>query len=162
MTPPMPAPPPTTFTTFRRENVKHIWPELLPLLEKHWAEVTHYPDIPLDPDYEFYLKADELGMLRAYAAREDDALVGYCVYFVKPNPHYRKHLYAQQDVIFISKSRRGRFGAQFIAWCDSQLAAEGVHVVTQHVKAAHNFGPMLEKRLGYDLVDLIYCKRLNP
>jgi hypothetical protein len=56
---------------FQRENVKALWPEIFPLFEKHWEEVAHHKDIPLAPDYEFYLKADEMGMLRAYTVRED-------------------------------------------------------------------------------------------
>jgi hypothetical protein len=51
-------------------------------------------------------------------------------------------------------------GGRFIKWCDEQLRAEGVAVVYHHIKAAHNFGPMLE-RFGYELVDLIYSRRLN-
>lgn len=146
---------------FQRENVKDVWEEILPLFNFHWLEIAHDTTIALDPDYDFYLKADELGMLRVFTARENGELVGYCVYFVKPNPHYRKHIYAIQDVLFIKQSRRGRFGLKFIAWCDEQLKEQGVHVVTQHVKASHDFGPALKKRLGYELVDYLYVKRLN-
>lgn len=146
---------------FQRENVKNIWSEILPLFEQHWAEIAHYKDIPLDPDYDFYLKADELGMLRVFAAREAGVLIGYCVYFIRPNPHYRQHRYGVQDVLFVRKDRRGRFGLKFIDWCDGQLRAEGVSVVTQHVKVARDFGAAL-RRLGYELVDYVYCRRLNP
>ena len=146
--------------TFRRENVKDVWPEILPLFEQHWREIAHDLSIPLDPDYEFYVKADEMGALRVFTAREAGALVGYCVYFVRPNPHYRKHVYAVQDVLFIRKDRRGRFGLKFIDWCDMQLRGQGVNVVTQHVKEAHNFGPALARVLGYELVDHIYVRRL--
>jgi hypothetical protein len=41
-----------------------------------------------------------------------------------------------------------------------RLALEGIQVVYHHVKAAHNFGKMLE-RMDYKLVDLIYAKRLD-
>ena len=145
---------------FARENVKDVWPEIRPLFDLHWAEIAHYKDIPLDPDYEFYVKADEMGMVRVYTAREGGVLVGYCVFFVRPHPHYKRHVYANQDVLFIRKDRRGRFGMKFVNWCDEQLKAQGVSVATQHVKVAHNFGPALERLCGYEQQDVIYSKRL--
>ncbi len=146
---------------FRRENIKHIWPELIPLVEQHWGEVSHYRDIAFDPDFNFYLKADEAGMLRVYAAREDGVLIGYNVFFVRPNPHVRTRIYAAQDAVFIRKDRRGRFGIRFIDWCDQELKREGVTVIMGHVSAAHDFGPALERHLGYELVDHIYCRRMD-
>jgi N-acetylglutamate synthase-like GNAT family acetyltransferase len=51
-------------------------------------------------------------------------------------------------------------GPDLIRYCDEQLRADGCQAVYHHVKAAHNFGPLL-KRMGYELVDLIYAKRLD-
>lgn len=146
---------------FQRERLAGpLFLELMPLLTKHWQEVAHFKDIPLEPDFATYEKLEEMGMIRAYTARTGEAqLVGYAVYFVKSNIHYKSSLQASQDVLFIDPNVRG-FGAKFILWCDKQLKQEGCDAVYQHVKSAHNFGAMLE-RLGYSLVDLIYTKRLN-
>ena len=141
----------------RAESVAGVWDEIYPLLKQHWAEIAHHKDIALDPDVEFYHKADALGMVRVFTAREDEALIGYAVFFVKPNVHYKQVLVAQQDILFVQKDKRG-FGAKFIAWCDEQLKAEGVQMSMHHVKEAHNFSPLL-RRLGYELVDLIYVRR---
>lgn len=147
--------------TFVREKASDVFDEALPLLRAHWEEIAHYKDIPLDPDREQYRLFDEAGMLRTYTARTDKwELVGYAVFFVRPNAHYKSSLQAVQDIIFISKDHRGGTGAKFILWCDEQLRAEGVQVVYHHVKAAHNFGPLLE-RFGYKLVDLIYARRFD-
>ena len=68
---------------------------------------------------------------------------------------------ASQDVLFLApEHRKGRLGMKLIDYADSMLRREGVQVVAQHVKAAHNFGPLLE-RLGYELQDLIYTRRLD-
>lgn len=136
--------------------------ELLPLLVIHYKTVAHFKDIELAPCRETYLKLQEAGLLRVFTAREGaGGLIGYAVFFVKPNIHYRYSLQAQQDVLFIHPERRG-FGSKFVAWCDEQLAAEGVQVSVHHVKAKKelNFAPMLEKQ-GYELVDLILAKRLD-
>ena len=132
----------------------------MPLLEKHWSEIAHFKDVKLDPDWEQYERLEQAGVLRVFVARDHAGImVGYAVYFVRHNPHYRQSLQALQDILFIDPTRRG-FGAKFILWCDEQLRSEGVQATYHHVKAKHNFGAMLE-RLGYQLVDLIYARRLD-
>jgi GNAT superfamily N-acetyltransferase len=145
---------------FKRERFDDVFEESLPLLEKHWKEIAHFQDIALEPDRAGYSKVEEAGALRVYTARDEaGVLVGYCVYFVRHNLHYKSSLQASQDVLYIDPTRRG-FGREFLKWCDEQLKSEGVQATYQHVKAAHNFGPMLERQ-GYQLVDLIYAKRLD-
>ena len=51
-------------------------------------------------------------------------------------------------------------GAQFIKYCDEQCKSEDIQVIYHHIKAAHDFGPLLINS-GYELVDLIYAKRLD-
>ncbi len=149
---------------FQREALfPKLWEEMVPLFVRHWREIAHYQDIQLAPSIEFYRGQEEGGVLRAYTIRTEDSneLVGYCVYFVRPNPHYSGSLQAAQDVLFLAPEyRKGMVGAKFIKWCDERLKEEGVQAVYQHVKAVHDFGPMLE-RMGYEKVDIIYGKRLD-
>lgn len=146
---------------FRREPLDDkLFDEVLPLLTQHYLEIAHYPDIKLEPDFKQYAKLEEIGAVRAFVARDEAGLlIGYSVFFVRHNLHYSSSLQASQDVIYIDPKRRG-FGRSFIVWCDEQLQAEGVQVVYQHLKAKHNFGKMLEA-IGYELVDLIYARRLD-
>ena len=143
--------------------------EMRPLLELHKDEIAHYPDIELEPDDDFYLKAQAAGMVRLFTARERDGLgrnsrgtlVGYSVFFMKQNPHYKSSLQANNDILYLDAKYRGRMlGYRFIRWCDERLAEAGVQVVYHHVKKKHNFGPMLERQ-GYELIDLIYGRRLD-
>jgi hypothetical protein len=148
-------------TRFQRETLNgHLWAELMPLLAAHWYEIAHYPDIPLDVDVNAYEMAEHAGMLRLYTVRDDGRLMGYAVFFVRPNMHYQGSIQASQDVLYLDPAIRGGTGYRFIRWCDEQLRAHGVQAVYQHVKAKHNFGPILERQ-GYELVDLIYAKRLD-
>lgn len=150
--------------TFHVSKASEHFQEALPLLEAHWQEIAHFKDIPLDPDYEAYKKIEAAGFLRCYTARWESGpvshMVGYAVYFLRYHPHYKSSLQASQDILYIDPKYRGGTGARFINWCDDQLRAEHVQVVYHHVKAAHNFGPLLE-RFGYELQDLIYGKRLD-
>jgi hypothetical protein len=145
---------------FRREPFDAIADELPMIFREHYNEIAHFKDIQLSPDYEKYSKMDAAGGMRIFTARSkvDGQLIGYAFFFVHPNIHYKSSKQAVQDLLFISKEKRG-FGRAFIAWCDERLKEERCEVVYHHVKAKHNFGPLLEK-LGYELVDLIYARRV--
>jgi len=146
---------------FARETSEEVINEIAPLFEAHFREIAHYPDIPLNVDYDAYLRLEARGCLRIYTIRVGLELVGYAIFAVARSMHYSGSLQARQDVIYLDpRYRHGRLGFRFIGWCDTQLKAEGVQVVFQHVKAAHNFGPMLE-RLGYELIDYMYGRRLD-
>jgi len=147
--------------TFREEDLSQTWDEMQPLMEAHWREIAHYPDIELDPDKEAYAAAERADMLRFYTARAGELLVGYIIFFVKPNMHYRASRQAAQDVMFLHPDyRRGLTGATLIRVAETHLRAEGVQVVYHHVKRTNRVGELLE-RLGYELVDLVYAKRLD-
>lgn len=137
--------------------------EILPLLTQHKEEIAHYSDIKLNPNWAFYKQAQENKLLRIYTMRDQDkALVGYNIFFVNFNPHYVDSLQAKNDIVYLRPDlRAGRLGLKFIGWCDERLKAEGVQVVYHHVKKVHNFGPALEKMFGYELIDLIYGRRLD-
>ena len=135
--------------------------ELQPLLEKHWQEIAHDLTIPLQPRWDVYFALQAAGALNCFIARDDGKLIGYAVFFINFNLHYGSSLQAQQDIVFIEPAlRRGTLGTRLLKYAEAQLKAAGVQVVLHHVKAKHNWGPMLE-RLGYSLADLIYVKRVN-
>lgn len=134
--------------------------EALPLLYKHYREIAHYQDIPLDIDVESYLTAYDHGSVKLYTSRDTNGeLIGYACYFVRKNIHYSDSLQAVQDVIYLDPTRRGT-GGRFLLWCDSKLRELGVQVVYHHVKLAFDFGPMLE-RFGYEHIENIWARRLD-
>lgn len=148
-------------TTFQRETMQAVLREIEPLLQMHWEEIAHFKDICLAPDFGRYEAMERAGVLRIFTARRNGELIGYAVFMVCPSLHYRGSVQAAQDILFVAPQyRAGRVGVAFIMFCDDQLRDEGVQVSLQHVKAAHDFGPMLVK-LGYQLVDLIYARRLD-
>lgn len=174
----------------RESLTDDLWAEAMPLLEAHWREVAHFQDIPLNVDRAVYDASDAAGAVRVFTAREtstvidrvpfrsiaDSAngkppehsrtlrrpgdLVGYALFFVRPHPHYAGSLQAAQDVIYLDPSCRGGNGIRFMRFCEEQLAAEGVQVVSQHLKIAHGHTRTMEI-LGYEPMDLIWVKRLD-
>lgn len=148
--------------TFSREPLTPtLAQEILPLLRAHYQEIAHFKDIPLDPDWKLYESAHDSGMLHVYTARKAGLLLGYAVFFVRPNPHYKTSRQAVQDILYLDPSLRSGFnGLRFIRWCDRQLRHDGVQAVYHHVKCANDFGPVL-RRMGYQQVDMIFAKRLD-
>lgn len=150
----------TRITVKREIACRDLFVEISPLLETHFQEIARYKDIELDPDFVGYDLMEARGSLRVFTARlEDGRLIGYAIYFVSPNLHYRKSLQAVQDVLFIHPAHRG-CGARLIRDADRELAKEGVQLVYHHVKCAHDFGPLLE-RMGYEQVEKIFARRLD-
>lgn len=148
--------------TFQRERLTDIRAEIEPLLELHWREIAHYQDIPLDPDWMLYEHSEDSGILRTYTARHDGLLAGYGVFFLRHAPHYRNSIQAVQDVLFlVPEMRKTTSGNALIAYADEQLAAEGAQVVYHHQKAQHPALGMVLKRRGYEIVDIIWAKRLD-
>lgn len=148
--------------SYQREAFGACYEEALPLLTRHWREIAKFQDIALDVDVTTYRHADTAGRLRVYTARVDENLVGYAVFAVGFNPHYRASLQAVQDVIYIDQSyRRGAIGLDLLRFAERELAAEGVQVVRHHVKRAHpKLGRILE-HMGYEVEDVLYSKRLD-
>lgn len=144
---------------FGKEPLQVIVDEGWDLFKKHYEEIAHFKEIPLNPDVASYLALEAAGRLQVFSARgEGNELVGYALFIVNKNLHYSSSLQASQDIIYIRPENRG-CGREFITYCDNQLKELGVEVSYHHVKVAHNFGPMLEK-LGYKAVDIIYGKKL--
>lgn len=149
-------------TNYQRERAHDVYDEMAPLFARHYLEIAHYQDIPLDPDRSAYENAEDAGNLRVYTARRNGVLIGYAVYFVRANIHYRSSVQAAQDILFIApEHRRSRVGLELVKYCDAQLALDGVQVVYQHVKIAHdNLGALIE-HVGYERIEYIYGKRLD-
>ncbi len=148
--------------TLQRERAQDVLPEMLPLLHEHKEEIAHYADIPLDVDEQRYINTDLMGLLRCYTARMGGDLIGYAVFFVQPNAHYKSSLQAVQDVLFVTKPHRhSRAGYALIRHSEEALRAEGVAVCYHHIKVSTPQTIELFKRLGYEPIDLILGKRLD-
>jgi GNAT superfamily N-acetyltransferase len=146
---------------FSQEKWVDYISEAMPLLTKHWLEISNYKDIILNVDHNYYQTMEDEDSLRIFTARDEatNEMVGYLLYTVGYNPHYKDSLQASVDVVYIDPERRG-FGMKFMKWCDERLKQEGVEIVYHHVKLAHDFGPVL-KRMGYKPIETIYGKRFS-
>ena len=148
--------------TFQRERALDLWEEIMPLLIKHKDEICHYKDFVLNPDVESYNHLEENGIIRCYTARLNGDLIGYCVFVLKHNLHYRDSFQAMQDVLFILPEHRGsRAGVKLIRFCEEQLRAEGVQAVFQYLNVSTPKTISLFRKMGYEEINVIMGKRLD-
>lgn len=150
--------------SLQRERFSEWIGEAMPLIERHWHEVSHYKDIPLDIDRDGYERADAADMLRLYTMRDARSrmLIGYALYIVGPNFHYRASRQAKQDVLYLAPEHRGLWmGSRLVRFADDAMRAEGVQVCYQHVKLDHPALGSVLRRNGYEPIEIIWGKRLD-
>jgi len=95
-------------TDYTVETLSTWRPDAEPLLERHKQELATYQDIPLDPDWSWYDRAEQLGNLVIYTARQSNLLVGYALFVViSKHPHYKSIAWATNDILWTHPQVRG-------------------------------------------------------
>lgn len=143
---------------YAHESYTNIKDEIKPLLEQHYKEIALDQDvIKLNPDWDAYAKYDSIHALRCYTARNDDGdLVGYFVLMVSTSLHYKDHLFANNDVIFLRKdARKGMTGVKLIKYAVKCLQREGITRININTKTHQPFDIIVE-RLGFELIERVY------
>ena len=131
---------------FAHESYINIKNEIKPLIQEHWKEIAlHQDDIKLEPNWNTYSRLADQGALRVYTARKSGELVGYFVCIVMPSLHYMRHLFANNDILFLKKSeRKGTAGIRLIKFAIEELKKDGVTLINVNVKKKQDFGKVLE------------------
>jgi GNAT superfamily N-acetyltransferase len=147
--------------TFQRESFTDTLETLKPLLPLHYEEIANNHDrIPLDPDYDSYLRIDQEGKLHFYTVRCDGDLVGYHIAFVTGHLHYKSTLHAMTDIYFIHKDYRyNGVGFRFMQAMEADLKQLGVVKIITGTKTKANHSKMFEA-LGYNNTELQFTKLL--
>ena len=133
--------------------------EIKPLLESHYKEVAMYQDkIDLNPDYDKYQTLCDSDLLHIVTARDEDVLVGYFISILVPHLHYKDHMYALNDIVFIAAEyRNAKFGLSLFKYAEEALKDKGVSVMIIHMKTSLPFDSLCEG-LGYDYAERSYSK----
>lgn len=148
--------------TYQVESVIESRNEFHELFEFHWEEIARHKDtIKLNPDYEAYQRLEEAQVLRVVTARDEGKLVGYIANMVTPNLHYKDHLMATNDVLYLHPDyRRGGTFIRMLDYTEDYLAEIGVINFYIHMKVRHDFSQVLERR-GYTEIERNFEKQLQ-
>lgn len=89
------------------ELLHHCLEELKPLFDPHWHELgLEQARMPLDPDYDEYLRREAAGQVLCVTLRELGRIVGYFVGFIAPGLHYKSTLTLTMDIFWIHPDQR--------------------------------------------------------
>jgi len=135
---------------------------LKPLFPLHWEELALNKDsVPLDPQYDIYLKRDAAGEVLYIALRDEGELVGYFVGFIAPGLHYKTCLTCHLDIFYIHPKHRGKRGGLILFKAvEEECKRRGVQRIFTGSKT-HKDASALFERLGYIEVERYYSKWLG-
>ena len=148
--------------SFAQEFLDDVVDEIKPLLTAHWEEIAvRQSQIKLNPDWERYKALEGCAALRIFTARDAGQLVGYFVAIVCAGLHYKDHIFATNDVLFLRQShRKGLTGLKLLKFAETCLKADGVSVLQINTKTHQPFDVLLE-RLGFTCIERNYSKWIS-
>jgi GNAT superfamily N-acetyltransferase len=147
---------------YQQEFLVQVKDDIRPLLEEHWHEIALNKDkIKLNPDWEMYEHLEDQGHLKIFTAREEDKLAGYFVVVTSYSLHYKDHVFATNDVLFLHPDyRKGRTGIKLIQFAEKCLKQDGVSVLFVNTKVHKPFDILMEF-LGFNLIERSYSKYIG-
>jgi len=136
--------------------------EVKPMLPRHWEELALNKDkVPLDPQYDEYIRRDAAGQILLIVMREAGKLAGYFVGFVAPGLHYRSCLTLTLDIFWIAPEHRGQMGGvRLFKAVEVEAKRRGVDRMFVGSKC-HKEASFLFERLGYERVEVYYSAWLG-
>lgn len=141
------------------ECLANVKKDMKPLLKKHWEMVAlNQGKIKLNPDWKEYARLDAAGILRIFTARQDGELVGYCVLIVNRSLHYKDHIFANNDVVFVLPDHRaGATGYKLVKYAEDHCRENGISLLNINTKVHIPFDDLMVG-MEFDLIERIYSK----
>jgi len=139
--------------SYQQEFLNQVRSDAEPLIKLHWDEIALNQDkIKLNPDWE------DDNRLKIFTARKSKQLVGYFVVLLGTNIHYKDHVFASNDIIYLHKDyRKGFAGVRLIKFAEKCLKDDGVSVLLINTKIHRPFDKLLE-RLKFKPIERVYSK----
>jgi len=147
---------------YQQEFLRDIKRELHDLFDLHWREIAlNQEKIALNPDWETYHALEDSGKLQVFTARQSGRLVGYVFTLQSRHLHYKDHIMAITDLIYLHPDfRRGWAASKLFRFVEKCLVADGVSMLTMGMKHHKPFSVILE-RMGYSPHDVTYSKYIG-
>lgn len=149
--------------TYQTEAYHEVIEDLKEILPQHYEEVALYRDkIDLNPDYDFYEDGYyEANSIHFFTARDNGKLVGYVVTMIYPNPHYKDHIYAVNDLLYVlPEYRHTEVAVQMLKQFEQEMKDLGVSVMTMHMKTYKTFEALMDS-LEFDKSEYLFTKYIG-
>lgn len=147
---------------YQQEFIVDLREECQELIEQHWEEIAlNKEKIKLNPDFDSYEALEASNNFKVFTARDNGVLVGYFAVIVGRSLHYKDHIFATNDVIYLSKGhRKGFTGIKLIKFAEKCLRDDGVSLMMVNIKVHKPFDKLMEF-LGFKCVERVYSKYIG-
>lgn len=144
--------------TYTTTTVQECFEEIQKLFENHYEELSVTKQYKLNPDYEVYLQNS--GRIRVILCKDDDAIIGYIVFFVAPHLHYKDCLMAIEDIYYLKPEyRKGTVGIKMFKYAEKHLKSLGINLVKYSTKT-HLDNTKLFEYLDCKFIEKVFIKEL--
>jgi GNAT superfamily N-acetyltransferase len=147
---------------FARETAAQVMQEIEPLMKAHEEVLKNdiTQEWPLDVDFARYRRAETNGAFRAYTARHNGKLVGYCTFFIASATQRKSLVIAHEDALYLAPEYRKMGVAKGLMNFANDGLKDVAELVIYHAPEANpRFGVLL-KRAGYKKYSEYYARRL--
>jgi len=136
-------------------------PELKVIIPDHYSELAlDHKEIPLDPDWDRYVKTEQSGSLHFFTMRLGNTLIGYIISLIGGHLHYKSTYHAVVDIYYVMPQyRRGGLGREFFTLWEKSLQDIGVKKIITGTKN-HSSHIEFFQHLGYRQSDQLMIKLL--
>lgn len=127
-----------------------------------FAEVGQFQEhLPFDPDLDIYKILADAGNIKILAARREDELVGWTLFWISPHQYHPSTKFAISDVTYVIPEHRGTgVLKEMLVKADALLRSIGVEAISWQARADKDFGAALEKQ-GYEKTTITYAKYIG-
>lgn len=136
------------------------------MIANHGAELFADDDLHHGMEFgistDYYQQCETMGLLVSFTVRlPSEALIGYMMFLVVPDPRFKDSHQASCDAIYLEKEHRcTTFGKQMITYAEAELKDMGVNILYHLPSTQRNYGSVL-KHMGYQQTEMVYARRLQ-
>lgn len=145
---------------YQAVNYRDCIDEIKSMFESHYDELSVTKGFRLNPDYEIYESADKRNTVKIILCKDDEKVIGYIVFFVGNNLHYKDCLLATEDIYYLlPEYRRGRIAIKMFNFAEDYLKSIGVNMIRYTTKV-HMDNSALFEYLDYNFIEKVFVKRI--
>jgi hypothetical protein len=146
---------------YKIREPKECFNEISQMFQKHYEELSVTKQFNLNPDFATYWEADKRKILKVVTCENDNEIIGYIVYFIGLNLHYKDCLLATEDIYYLKPEyRKGSTGIKMFKFAEKFLKSIGVNMIKYSTKV-HLDNSRLFEFLGCEFTEKVFLKKLD-
>jgi len=138
---------------FAVERIENITEEIKHLHRAHWNETEgHRHRLPLQPDYETFIRYERAGRYLLFTIRSEGKLLGNCAMYLDKSAHTQTLIATEDTLYLLPEARRGTIAKRFVRYVENAMKLLGVREINITVKTV-NKAARFFRLLGYRHVE---------